>query len=68
MASSSFEHKYGSLMRSVTRTQGDKLTLEATLEIPSRFIPMAEKESFNDFLDALYEQLEFSLYGETNAP
>lgn len=67
-ATLNFQHKYGSLTRTVTRTQSDKLTLEATLEIPSRFIPIAEKESYNDFLDALYEQLEFSLYGETNAP
>lgn len=63
-----FEHKYDSLKRNVTRPESDKLVLEVTLEIPSRFIPIAEKESFNDFLDALYEQLEFSLYGETNAP
>lgn len=63
-----FQHKYGSLTRTVKRTQNDQLTLSVTLKIPSRFITIAEKESFNGFLDALYDHLEFSLYGETNAP
>lgn len=62
-----FQYKYGSLTRTVNCTQLVKLALPDAYGTPSRFIPIAENESFIDLLDALYKPLEFSLYGETNA-
>ena len=61
-----FDSIYGNMTRSFERGE-DSIRVITEVTVPERFVSIEDTERFNRFLDLIHEELEFTLYGTTNA-